>query len=116
MPSDVPPQIQYARLPLPQTVGMAGPDVDLIESGIASYERNDLTHARDEFRRALAIRSQTAVANFNLGVTELRLGNRAAGAQAMRLGFSLARDHGMGSSPQASAMQRIAAALDVMLD
>jgi hypothetical protein len=55
--------------PLPHTVGISGPDVDPIESGIAAFDRRDVRGARDDFRRALAIGSQTPIANFNLGVT-----------------------------------------------
>ena len=101
--------------PLPHTVGMSGPDVDLIESGIAAYGRHDLRLARTDFRRALRIRSWTAVANFNLGVVDVRLGRRAIGTVEMRRGFTLANAHGMGASPQAQTMRTIAADLGVRL-
>jgi Flp pilus assembly protein TadD len=101
---------------LPRTVGMSGPDVDLIESGIAAFDRGDLARARDDFRKALAIRGQTAVANFDYGVVEVRLGRRDAGAAAMRRGFALAREHGMAASPQAGSMRAIARVLDIVLD
>jgi hypothetical protein len=94
---------------------MSGPDVDLIESGIAAFDRRDLRAARADFAKALKIRSQTAIANFNLGVTDVELGDRAAGERAMRLGFRLAGDHGMGASPQAASMRAIARALGVEL-
>jgi hypothetical protein len=102
--------------PLPHTVGMRGPDVDLIESGIAAFDRRDVRGARDDFRRALAIRSQTAIANFNLGVAKFQLGDREGGERSMKLGFRLANEHGMGTSPQAASMRAIARALNVSLD
>jgi hypothetical protein len=102
--------------PLPHTVGMSGPDVDAIEAGIAAFDRGDLMRAREDFRTALAIRGQTAVANFDYGVVEVRLGRRDAGAAAMRRGFALAREHGMAASPQAGAMRAIARALAIALD
>ena len=101
--------------PLPHTVGMSGPDVDLIESGIAAFDRRDLRSARADFAKALTIRSQTAIATFNIGVTDVELGDRAVGKRAMRLGFRLAGDHGMGGSPQAASMRAIACALGVEL-
>jgi hypothetical protein len=105
-----------AALPaLPHTVGMSGPDVDRIEAGIAAFGRGDYRAAYNAFQAALAIRSQTAVANFNLGVAEIRLGKRTDGMTSMRRGFALAREHGMATSPQAHAMVAIARALGVTL-
>ena len=106
-----------APLPaLPHTVGMRGPDVDLIETGIAAFSRGELAAARSDFEQALAIRSQTAVATFNLGVTEFRLGKRGDGERLMQRGLQLAHDHGMTASPQAASMRAIAHALGVDLD
>jgi hypothetical protein len=54
-------------------------------------------------------------ANFNRGVTDLRLGDHTAGERRMRLGFRLANEHGMADSPQAASMRAIARALGVEL-
>lgn len=110
-----PPAASAALPPLPHTVGMTGRDVNLIEAGIAAFDRHDLVAARAAFGGALAIRSQTAIANFNLGVTEFALGEHRRGERAMRLGFRLANQHGMGASPQVAAMQAIAKKFGISL-
>lgn len=91
------PEVAAAQaIALPEPVGMAGdPGARLVLDGNAAFLAGDLATAASDYRGALRLRPELAVARFNLGLVEVHGSARTAGIRDMDRGIALASAHRM---------------------
>ncbi len=63
----------------------------LISEGNTAFSNGDMPSARRDYHRALAVSPKDPVAQFNLGMADLRYGHGAVGIPQMDRGIALAR-------------------------